>query len=471
MYNNILGCIYLIYANYSARYIVYFTILGEVILKLSTFIKGIHPKEFKELTQFKSIEQLPLPKEVFIPLQQHIGAPCKPLVAKGDLVKTGQMIGRSDSFVSSPVHASITGKVKAVDNFQHPLGHKVSMVHIVRSDEEEWKLLQIPENWETTDNDILNRLICDAGIVGLGGAAFPTHVKLSPPPEKPIDSFILNGCECEPFLTADHRMMLEMADEVLIGMSMLMKILEVKDGYIGVENNKPDAIEILTQRIQTLNLNFKVVPLQVKYPQGAEKMLIDAVLGRRVPTGGLPMDVGAVVNNVGTAVAVYDAIINGKPIIERVLSVTGDGIMNPKNVMARIGTPFKVITDYCDGISENASFLYMGGPMMGITQWSLDIPIIKATSGIVCRTDEIDKVEEYPCIQCGHCVSACPMFLVPSRIAKYAENKQWDNANKFGIMNCVECGSCAFECPAHIPLVQWIRIGKSKVGLMGRDKA
>jgi len=313
-------------------------------LGLPTFKKGIHPNDNKSFTNQKPIEYLPLPDEVFIPLQQHIGVSGDVLVEKGQEVKTGQVIGKSEKFVSSPIHASITGTVKAVDKFLHPLGIKATMIHITKTaDEDEWETIEIPKNWETSSVEDLRNLIWHAGIVGMGGAAFPTHVKLAPPRGKEINTFILNGVECEPFLTADHRAMLEMGDKILTGMSIIMKILGTDRGYIGIENNKADAIDMMKDLVSRKYPSFKVVPLKVKYPQGAEKMLIEAVVKRRVPAGGLPMDVGTVVNNVGTALAVAHALIDGKPLIERVVTVTGEGVSDPKNLMVRLGTPFRWI--------------------------------------------------------------------------------------------------------------------------------
>ena len=440
-------------------------------LKLSTFNKGVHPQDFKELTNHKPVETLPIPTQVFIPLQQHIGAPCEPLVKKGATVKTGQVIGRSGSFVSSPIHSSVTGKVKAIGKFPHPMGSKVEMIHIQRTEEDDdWELLTVPADWRSATVEELRTLIRDAGIVGLGGAAFPTHVKLSPPPDKPIDSFILNGCECEPYLTADHRAMVEYTDKVLVGMDIIMKILGTEAGYIGIENNKPDAIELMKKRVSEMGLKFQVVPLQVKYPQGAEKMLIDAVLHRKVPAGGLPMDVGTVVNNIGTAMAVAEAVLDGRPLTHRIVTVTGRGVKEPRNLDVRLGTPFQLLVDFCGGITDDTVNVYNGGPMMGITQWNLSVPVIKATSGIICEKQSGDPVQQYPCIHCGNCISVCPMFLVPTRLARLSEMAMFEEADSYGILNCVECGSCAFECPAHIPLVQWIRIGKVRVGEMKRKK-
>ncbi len=440
-------------------------------MKLLTFKKGVHPTDYKEFSNTKAIEELPLPDEVYIPLQQHIGAPCQPLVQKGDEVKTGQIIGKSDAFVSAPVHSSVTGKVKKIASHLHPLGTRVEMIQIERTGDDEWELLSVPADWKSASNDELRNIIRDAGIVGLGGATFPTHVKLSPPKEKPIDAFILNGVECEPYLTADHRTMVEKADEMLEGMAILIKILGNPKGYIGIENNKPDAIEHLRKRIKELGYDYEVAALEVKYPQGAEKMLIDSVLKRHVPTGGLPMDVGVVVNNVGTALAVKEAVVDGKPLIQRVVTVSGDAVNEPKNFLARIGTSFKVLTDASGGLKPDTKEVFQGGPMMGISLYDLSPPVIKGTSGVICNTKARSSSEIYPCIRCNSCVNVCPVFLLPTRIARLSEVAEFEEAEQFGIMNCIECGSCAFVCPSHIPLVQWIRVGKLRVNEMRRKKA
>ena len=440
-------------------------------MRLPTFSKGVHPNDSKSLTSGKTIEYLPLPQEVFIPLQQHIGVSGEPVVEKDQEVRTGQVIGKSEKYVSSPIHASVTGKVKSIDKFLHPLGMKVTMIHIEKTGEDEWEKMPIMSDWQKSSPDELRSSIWQAGIVGLGGAAFPTHVKLAPPKEKKIDSFILNGVECEPYLTADHRAMLEIGDKILTGMAIIMKILGTNNGYIGIESNKPDAIETMRQLTEKYNPALRVVPLKVKYPQGAEKMLIEAILKRKVPTGGLPMDVGTIVNNIGTALAVAEAITEGKPLIQRIVTVTGEGINNPKNVMARIGTPFKSLVDFCGGLRENTVQVYMGGPMMGFAQYNLEVPIVKATSGIVCSMNEsIVQLRTYPCIQCGSCVSVCPMNLLPTRLASFAEMAKWAEAEQLGIMNCIECGSCGYICPSSIPLVQWIRVGKLRVSELKRKK-
>lgn len=440
-------------------------------MKLKTFRKGVHPAEYKQLSENKIIEQLPLPGEVYIPLQQHIGAACVPVVEKGMEVKTGQLIGKSGGFVSSTVHASITGKIKAIEKMPHPLGINTLMIQIVGDgrDECENSLNSIPD-WENLSAAQINEIVLNAGIVGMGGAAFPTQVKLSPPKNKTIDTFILNGCECEPYLTADHRLMVEHTEGVVLGVRILMKALGVNRAVIGIESNKPDAIALMTKATEKY-WGIIVQPLEVKYPQGAEKMLIDAVLKRKVPAGGLPMDIGVVVNNVGTAFAVAEAITKRKPLIERVVTVTGPGIREPKNVLARIGTPFQNLIEFCGGLTDDTVKVLMGGPMMGVAQTALSVPVVKATSGIVCLTEKmISKVQEYPCIKCGACIRACPMNLIPTKLARLSQFEKWDEANQYGVANCIECGSCAFVCPAAIPLVHHIRVGKIRVAEVRRKQ-
>ncbi len=438
-------------------------------MNLRTFKNGVHPPENKVLSEKQTIESLPLSKEVFIPLNQHIGAPCKPVVEKRDEVKTGQVIGERDGFVSSQVHATVSGKIKAIDTFMHPLGIPAKMIQITSDGKDNWVTGKPSDKeWSELDTDEIIKRISAAGIVGLGGAAFPTQVKLSPPKDKPIDTFILNGCECEPYLTADYRMMLEQTDEMITGMRIIMQVLSVEQGMIGIESNKPDAIKKLMQATAAHD-DISVIPLKVKYPQGAEKMLIKAVLNRAVPAGGLPMDVGVVVNNVGTAIAIAGAVEKKKPLVQRVVTVTGEGIQHPKNLMIRIGTPFQDVIDFCGGLTHNANRVIMGGPMMGLTQDSLAVPVIKATSGILCLTDQTPiSTPEFACIQCGNCVHHCPLNLLPTRIARAVEYEKYIMAEELGALNCIECGCCAFICPSNIPLVQRIRIGKLRINEMNK---
>lgn len=437
-----------------------------------TFKHGVHPAEHKTYSCEKAIEDLPLPDDVFIPLQQHIGRPCSALVQRKDEVKTGQLIGKAEGFVSSPVHSSVTGTVKAVGSFLNSMGARVPMIHIQRSGEDEWELLDTPDDWQQATPDALGDLVFKAGIVGMGGAAFPSHVKLKVSPEKPMDAFILNGCECEPYLTCDHRMMLERTDQILEGMAIIMKILNVSKGYIGIEKNKPDAIALMKERVLAGRYDFQVVPMTVKYPQGAEKMLIKAILNRDVPAGGLPGDVGVIVHNVGTAFAVKEAVIDGKPLVSRVVAVTGDGLNSPGNLQVRIGTALSHAIEHCGGLKDTAAQIIMGGPMMGFSQFNLKVPMVKATSGVVCSSDVKElKRESYPCIRCNSCVTACPVFLLPNRLSRLAEKGIFGEAEEFGILNCIECGSCVYVCPSHIPILQWMRIGKYRVNELNRKAA
>ena len=432
-------------------------------MNLKTFKQGVHPPELKQKTEEKQVERPPLPQEVYIPLNQHIGSPCQPVVEKGEEVKTGQVIGEGEGFVTSTIHASISGEVKEIGQFPAPDGTTPVMVHI-ESDEKDTKIKDWKEeDWHELDIEVLKNRIAQAGIVGLGGASFPTQVKVSPPEDKSIDTYIVNGCECEPYLTADHRIMLEFSDKLLQGIQIMQKILGVKNVTIGIEDNKSAALELLREKTQQEN-EISVQALETKYPQGAEKNLIDALLDRKVPAGGLPLDVGVVVNNVGTIVATRDAVIKNKPLIERVVTVTGQGIQEPKNVIARIGTQFKHLIEYCGGLTPDTKKVIDGGPMMGVAQHTLDVPLTKGTSGILALTqEETEREPEYNCIRCGACVKHCPMNLLPTRIVSMIDNDYIEKAEELGALNCMECGSCAYVCPSNIPLVQKIKVGKQLI--------
>ena len=432
---------------------------------LKTFNHGIHPSYNKELTATKKIEKAVLSTKVVIPLQQHIGAPCKPLVKKGDVVTEGQKIGETTtSFVTAPVHSSISGKVKDIEKLPYPAGGKVLSV-IIEGDgtAKEWGNGGIGLELESLTAEALKHIIKEMGIVGMGGAAFPTHVKLSPPKERKIDAFILNGCECEPYLTSDHRLMVEEPEKVFWGMEAMMKAIGVENGFIGIEENKPDAIEAL-ERV-TKDTGIKVIALETKYPQGAEKMLIKAILDRKVPVGKLPMDVGVVVNNVGTAMAVYEAIKHSKPLIDRVVTVSGNGVKEPKNLLVRIGTSFEDVLNQCGGITTDGEREVLnGGPMMGIAQTTLDVPVIKGTSGITVLAGKEIKPNAYqPCIRCASCVEVCPVNLMPYKIGDQARLYRLDEFKAWGGLVCIECGCCSYTCPSKRPLLQWIRVGKVKV--------
>ena len=443
-------------------------------MRLKTFRGGVHAPDRKEATRDKPIEVLPPPSRVVIPLQQHTGAPCEALVKEGDTVALGQKIGDSKSFVSAPVHASIAGKVTAVQPLPHPVVPKPVLSVVIEAEAEgaadRGAAGGQPEakpdaggpppagSWQSLDNEEIKRRIREAGVVGLGGAAFPTHVKLSPSAEKPIDALILNGVECEPYLTNDHRLMLERGGEILEGARIVMKVLGVRRAFLGIEANKLDAIRHM-QKLAA-GAGVEVVGLKVKYPQGAEKQLIKAVLGREVPSGGLPFDVGVVVQNVGTVLAVLEAVTRGRPLIERVLTVSGDGVGEPKNLQVRIGTSFAAVLEACGGVHlDGQSKVMMGGPMMGIAQYSLEVPVIKGTSGIlVFRQGRQEK--ETPCIKCGRCVEVCPMGLMPVRIADYAEKDNFAMCVEYGVKDCIECGACAFVCDTKRPIVHWVKYAK-----------
>jgi electron transport complex protein RnfC len=429
-----------------------------------TFKGGAHPPENKLYTEHKSIENLPIPQQVIIPLQQHIGSLPELMIEKGESVKTGQTLAKATKFVSVPIHATISGTVSSIEKRPHPLGIDTLSIVIESDSNDDWAhSIQPDANFMEFSSDEMKDRIQQAGIAGMGGAAFPTHVKLSPPPEKSIDILILNGVECEPYLTADHRLMLEHPDEILIGLRILMKILKAKQAIIGIEKNKPDVIRLFQKKTKSKK-TISVLPLEVKYPQGAEKQLIKAATGRVVPSGYLPMDVGCLVQNVGTTYAVYEAVSSKKPLIERIITVTGPGIREPKNLRVRIGTPFKTIIKYCGGYTNHAVKLINGGPMMGIAQVTDEVPVIKGTSGIlVLNGKSAQSNEEYPCIRCARCIDTCPMKLTPTQLATLVKHDKLEQALKIGILDCIECGTCGFICPANIYLVQYIKLGKAIV--------
>ncbi len=431
-------------------------------MTLKTFPGGLHPDDNKKWTAAKPIEDVPLPAELVIPLSQHIGAPAEVCVEVGEQVKKGQVIGRAKGFVSVPVHASTSGEVIAVEPRPHPSGRRLASVVIRPDGDDQWVAEMPKADPNTLTAEEIKDRLRDAGIVGMGGATFPAHVKLSPPEEKPIDTLIINGVECEPYLTADHRLMLESPDKVLQGVAILRKVLGVDKVYIGIEANKPDAISLLTEK--SAGSGVEVVPLEVKYPQGAEKQLILAITGREVPSGGLPMEVGVVVQNVGTTAAVADAIVQGVPLIERVCTVTGSGIAEQKNLRIRVGTPLQHLVDFCGGLSGDPAKLIMGGPMMGMAQLSLDVPATRGTSGLlIFRQGDVPLVEPGPCIRCARCVRACPANLLPTTIAAYARLDMFEEAADYRAMDCIECGCCSFSCPAFIPLVQSLRHAKAAI--------
>jgi electron transport complex protein RnfC len=445
--------------------------VSKLNIRTLTFKGGTHPPDSKKATESLPIERANEPKVVVIPMQQHIGAPCEPIVQIGDEVKVGQKIGEAKGFVSVPVHSSVSGKVTAVEPRLYSGGMAVPCI-VIESDMQNIVSDQVVPKGDISvlsAEDIKN-IIKEAGIVGMGGATFPTHVKLAPPPDKKVDTVILNGAECEPYLTSDHRLMLEYPENVVFGLQALMKALGVKKGYIGIETNKPDAIEKVFEAAKDV-ADIEVVALKTKYPQGAEKQLIYACTGREVPSGGLPADAGVVVNNVGTAAAVAKAIKTGMPLIERIVTVTGAGVNSPKNLLVKIGTSFRDIIEQCGGLKGKVGKVIAGGPMMGITQFSLDIPAIKGTSGILVLSEEEARLPEPSnCIKCGKCVETCPINLMPVNISMYSLANRHDQAEALNAMDCIECGSCSYVCPAKRPLVDSIRVSKREI-LARRKKA
>lgn len=445
---------------------------------MKTFkIGGVHPAENK-LSAASPIRESALPKQAVFSMFQHIGAPAKPIVKKGDVVKVGTMIAEAGGFVSAPVHSSVSGTVSKVDVVIDASGTRRQAIFVdVNGDEWEDAIDRSPELVRLSDRPeldaatIINK-VKEAGIVGLGGATFPCHVKLSPPPGSKAECVIINAVECEPYLTADHRLMLEHPEEILVGVSLIMKAVSVEKGYIGIENNKPDAIRLMTEKAQAYP-NIEIVPLKVKYPQGGEKQLIDAVIGRQVPAPpAIPISVGAVVQNVGTAFAIYQAVMKNKPLVDRIITVTGKSVSNPSNLLARLGTPFQQLIDECGGLPEDSGKIIGGGPMMGKALLNLDVPMTKGSSGLlIMRNDEAKRAEPDPCIRCAKCVSACPMGLEPYLLATLSDKQEWEMAEGNDIVSCIECGSCQFTCPSHRPLLDNIRVGKTTVMGIIRSRA
>lgn len=435
---------------------------------MKTFkIGGVHPAANK-LSAGKAIVELTLPKQAIIPLSQHIGAPAKAIVDKGDIVKVGTRIAEANGFVSANIFSSVSGKVRKIDTVPDASGYPKPAVFIdVEGDEWEEsidKTITLVKTCDLTPEEIIDKVKA-AGVVGMGGATFPTHVKLMPPPDSKPDYVIINGVECEPYLTADHRLMLEKADEILVGTAILMKAAKVAKGYIAIESNKPDAIGLLTEKAEEYS-GIEVVPLKVKYPQGGEKQLIDAVIRRQVPAPpALPVSVGAIIQNVGTTFAVYEAVQKNKPLFERVVTVTGKSLADPSNFLTRIGTPMSQLIEAAGGVPEDTGKIISGGPMMGKAVVTDEVPVTKGSSGILLiREKESRRAQEKPCIRCAKCVSVCPMGLEPYLLATLSAYKNWERVEKECVMSCIECGSCQFTCPSHRYLLDYIRMGKATVG-------
>ena len=435
-------------------------------------IGGIHPHE-KKLSADRPIMPVLPSGQVAILLGQHIGAPAKPLVSKGDRVKVGTKIAEPVGVVSAAIHSSVSGCVNKIDAVIDASGYPKPAVFIdVEGDEWEEGIDRsdtLVKECNLTADEIVGK-IADAGIVGMGGACFPTHVKLCPPSTCRPECLIVNGVECEPFLTADHQLMLEHAEEIMVGVFILMKAIRVNKAFVGIENNKPDAIRLM-KKVAAAYVGIEIVPLQMKYPQGGEKQLIEAIMGRQVPAGALPVSVGAVVQNVSTVFAVYQAVQKNKPLFERVVTVTGDGLSNPSNLCVRMGTPVRQLVETCGGVPEDTCKVICGGPMMGKALVNLDVPVSKGTSGILLMGgQEARRSAVQPCIRCAKCVAVCPMGLEPYLLATVSAHGDFERAENENILSCIECGSCQFTCPSHRPILDYVRLGKAKVGAMIRAR-
>lgn len=428
--------------------------------RFAGYYGGVHPSERKELSEHIGLVHFPEPDEVVIPLSMHTGAPAQPLVQVGDAVRLGQKIGEQAGFISAPVHSSVSGTVIAVEERLHPSRGMVTSV-VISNDKKDTPDESIRPGKpldELTPDEIID-IVKEAGIVGMGGAGFPAYVKLKP--GKPIDAVLLNGCECEPLITADHRVLLEYADDVITGLRAMMKAVSAPRGIIVIEDNKPDAIELMQKKTADID-DIEVLPARTKYPQGAEKMLIKLALGRQVPSGGLPADVGAIVSNVSSAKAIADAIVRGMPLTERVVSVTGERMAKPGNYIVKIGTSVRALVEYCGGIAGDEDVcLKMGGPMMGTPITDMSVPIIKTSNGIVAIDQEISQ--EVSCIKCGRCVDVCPMELKPLYFVKYADEENWAGLKEMSIMDCIECRSCGYICSSKIRISDRIKAGKAAV--------
>ena len=445
-------------------------------MRLKTFrMGGVHPEENKLSAEVKTVEAA-LPQQAVFPLSQHIGAPAKPVVARGDKVKVGTMIAEAGGFVSAPIFSSVSGTVLKIDNAIDATGYLKPSI-IIKVEGDEWEeSIDRTDNLETLEGhpeltpEAIVEKVKNAGITGMGGAGFPTFIKLCPPPTAKAECVIINAVECEPYITADYRLMMEHAQEIIVGLELLMKAAKVDKGYIGIEDNKPAAISLFEQKTANRS-DIEIVPLKKKYPQGGEKQLVDAVINRQVPAPpAIPVNVGAIVQNVGTAFAVYQAVMKNKPLFERYTTVTGKQLKSPGNFLVRMGTPMKDLIEACGGMPEGDNKVLAGGPMMGKALTSIDVPICKGTNSVtIISGDEAKRKEPQPCIRCAKCVSACPMGLEPYLLAQVSSLHLWERAEKEDITSCIECGSCMFTCPAHRPLLDNIRLGKSTV--MGIIKA
>ena len=427
-----------------------------------TFRHGVHPPELKELTEHLQIRRMPYPDEVVLPLRQHTGKPAKVIVRVGERVERGDKIADADGFISAPVHASASGIVEEIGIWPHPDGTYDTAVRIkVDPYSAQAARPRLVPEWQGLTPEQIRLAVQDAGVVGLGGAAFPTHVKLVPPKDKKIEVLILNGCECEPYLTTDHRTMVEYPERVQLGIRIMMRCLGVDRAMIGIEKNKPDAIEALSATLPK-DLDVTVHPLTVKYPQGAEKMLIEALTGREVPSGKLPLDVGTVVQNVASVATIAEVFETGLPLVERIVTLTGHGIRRPSNLIVPVGTKLRDLLEMCDGMTEDAFEIVFGGPMMGAAQANLDVPMLKGTTGVVVLTESQCKSRHsYSCIKCGHCLDSCPVFLNPQLLGGLAKAERWEEMEENHLMDCMLCGCCSYACPSNIPLSQMFQLAKT----------
>ena len=434
------------------------------------FYGGVHPSSRKNLTSDGVIKRTFMPKRVVLPLSQHTGSPAEPIVKVGDSVKAFFEIAKATGFVSSPIHASIGGKVTRISNSPTPTSNRTLSIFIESQGDEDqdFKVKERRDPGSLSGEELIS-IIKDAGIVGLGGAAFPTHVKLSPPKNKFIDTVVLNGAECEPYLTCDQRLMVESSKEILKGLEIILKILSAKNAYIAIEDNKQSAIYAMEKALKAFSFQLsafsvKIIILRTKYPQGAEKQIIKSILNRTVPAGGLPMDVGCVVQNVQTAYAIYEAVYSGKPLTERVITLTGSCLKEPVNIRVRIGALLKDLVDFVGGFKKEPKKIIMGGPMMGVAQYTMDVPIVKGTSGVLFLSeDEALQTKESACIRCGKCLEVCPMQLAPTTLMYRVKKEFFSEAKDLGIASCFECGACAYECPAKIPLLDYMKYGKARI--------
>jgi electron transport complex protein RnfC len=425
------------------------------------FFHGVHPPDNKDLTRSESTRRMPFPDEVVLPLRQHIGAPATPVVRPGDDVDRGDVIAEANGFVSVPLHSSVTGTVEAIELWPHPDGSTAPSIRVSVDPSS----AQLPRDravprWQDLSNEQIVHAVREAGVVGMGGAAFPTHVKLTPPKEGKLDVLLLNGCECEPYLTADHRVMLDYPERVFTGARIMMRCLDVERAIIGIEDNKPDAIAAMRKAAPD-DLDISVRALPVKYPQGAEKMLIKALIDREVPAGQLPLSIGVVVQNVASIATIAEVFETGLPLIERVVTVTGRGIKRPSNLLVPVGTKLKDLLAACDGMTDDACEVLIGGPMMGFAQSNLEAPVLKGATGVVVLTKaEARASRTYPCIQCGHCVDACPVFLNPQALGALAQIGRYEGMKDYHLDTCMLCGCCSYVCPSNIPLSQLFTVAK-----------